>query len=112
MGVANTLSACANTLLLTYGLRRKLARLELPGVAHSLLILAPGAALAGAVAALLYFLWEKKFGHASFSLKLGAVFLPAAAAGLAYWLVAFCGKAAAAGDLLNLIKGPLTRKSR
>src|SRR6266850_2687970 len=87
LGVANTLSASFNTLLLVYALRRKLSRLGLTQFVNSLLVLAPAAVLAGGVAAVLAWLWERNLGHLTFPLKLGAVFVPCAAAGLVYWLV-------------------------
>ncbi len=103
LGVANTLSACCNVLLLFYALRRKLARLGLTGLAHALFVLVPSAALAGAIAAILYSLWDRNLGHAILLTKLGAVFAPAAAAGLVYWLLAWWGNVPAAADMLRLL---------
>src|SRR5947207_3018525 len=86
LAVANTLSACFNVALLIYSLRRKLTRLGLAGLARTLLVLVPAAVLTGGVAALLGWLWDSKLGHATLPLKLGAVFVPGAIAGLVYWL--------------------------
>ena len=53
LGVANTLSASLNLALLVCALRRKLSRVGLTGLVHTLLVLVPDAVLAGVVAAAL-----------------------------------------------------------
>lgn len=108
LGVANTLSATLNLGLLVYALRRKLSRLGLTGLVHALLVLVPGAVLAGVVAAVLAWFWEKRLGHATLMLKLGAVFVPGGVAVLVYWLVAIWGRVAEAREVASLI----WRKSR
>ena len=65
-------------MLLLYALRRKLSRLGLTQFVNSLLVLLPGAVLAGGIAAGLVWLWERNLGHLTFALKLGAVFVPCA----------------------------------
>src|SRR6266568_4536517 len=62
LGVANTLSACVNLLLLTYALRRKLARLGLTSLVNTLTILVPAAILAAIIAFLLSSQWEIRIG--------------------------------------------------
>jgi peptidoglycan biosynthesis protein MviN/MurJ (putative lipid II flippase) len=109
LGVANTLSAGFNTLLLLYALRRKLSRLGLTQFVNSLLVLLPGAVLAGGIAAGLVWLWERNLGHLTFALKLGVVFVPCAVAGLVYWLVALLGGVAAAKEILVLLRRVLRR---
>ena len=104
LGAANTLSAIFNTLLLTYALRRKLSRLGLSQVIHTLLVLVPAAVLAGLVAATLAWFWERRFGHATFNLKLGTVFVPGSVAVLVYWLAAVLGRVPAAKDILGLVR--------
>ncbi len=104
LGVANTLSASFNTLLLVYALRRKLSRLGLTQFVKSLLVLAPAAVLAGGIAAVLTWLWERNLGHLTFALKFGAVFVPCAVGGLVYWLVAIFGDVAAAREILALLR--------
>lgn len=104
LGVANTLSATLNLGLLAYALRRKLTRLGLQGVVHTLLVLVPAAALAGVTAAVLGWVWEKNLGHGSLALKLGAVFVPGAAAAALYWVMAFWGGVAAAREMLGLFR--------
>jgi putative peptidoglycan lipid II flippase len=85
LAVANTLSGTCNTCLLVYSLRRKLSRLDMASLKSTLLLLLSAATLAGIVAALLSYVWEHQLGHASLARKLGAVFVPGAAAGLVYW---------------------------
>ena len=108
LAVANTLSACFNVALLTYALRRKLSTLGLTAFVRSLLVLVPNGVAAGIVAALLGSLWERKLGHATLLLKLGAVFGPGAIACLLYWVVALWAKLPAATDIAHL----LIRKTR
>jgi putative peptidoglycan lipid II flippase len=103
LGVANTLSASLNLALLVYALRRKLSRLGLTGLVHTLLVLVPAAILAGVIAAALAWLWERKLGHATLILKLGAVFVPGGIAVLIYWLAALWARVPAAHDVANLI---------
>ena len=102
LGVANTLSASLNLALLVYALRRKLSRLGLTGVVHTLLVLVPDAVLAGVVAAALAWLWEKQLGHATLMLKIGMVFVPGGIAVLIYWLVALWLKVPAAREMTDL----------
>jgi putative peptidoglycan lipid II flippase len=96
LGIANTLSACINVSLLTYALRRKLKFLGLTALKPTLLGLVPAAVLAGIAAGLLYRWWDARLGHATLALKIGAVFVPGAVAGVVYGLTAlFLGVPAA-----------------
>jgi hypothetical protein len=83
-------------------LRRKLSRLGLTDVVHTLLVLVPDAVLAGGMAAALAWLWERRLGHATLMLKTGAVFGPGAGAGLVYWLAALWLKVPAAREMTAL----------
>jgi peptidoglycan biosynthesis protein MviN/MurJ (putative lipid II flippase) len=112
LGVANTLSATLNLGLLVYALRRKLSRLGLAGVVNTLLILVPNAVLAGVVAALLAWLWQRHFGHATLILKIGMVFVPGGIAALSYWLVALWLKVPAAREVTALALQRFRRTSR
>ncbi len=103
LAIANTLSALFNVGLLVYGLRKKLSRLGLRSFVNTLLVLVPNALLAGIVAAVLGWLWEKRFGHAGLALRIGAVFVPGAVAGALYWVVALRFKLPAARDLADLL---------
>jgi putative peptidoglycan lipid II flippase len=103
LAVANTLSASLNLALLTYALRRKLIRLGLDGVVATLLKLVPNAVLAGAVAAMLGWFWEREFGHATVTRQIGAVFVPGGLAVLVYWLVALGLKVPAAQEITEVL---------
>ena len=69
----------------------------------TLLPLALAGALAGLMAWLGWQFWEKSFGHQTIALKIGAVFVPAAIAGLAYWLAALALKIPAAKETTDLV---------
>jgi putative peptidoglycan lipid II flippase len=103
LGVANTLSATFNVVLLTYALRRKLSKLDLAGFRQTLFVLVPAAGMAGIVAALLNSWWESRLGHASLPLKLGAVFVPGGIAVLLYWLAALAFKVPAVREMSDLV---------
>jgi len=102
LAAANTTSALFNVGLLLYALRRKLSRLELAGLPRTILFLLLAAVLAGGLALFLSLLWEKKLGHATLPLKLGAVFVPGTCAALVYWLVALWANIPAAREILEL----------
>jgi len=108
LGVANTLSASLNALLLTYALRRKLSRLGLASLQKAMLVLLPAAAFAGLLAWFLGAAWEKNLGHATLALKIGAFFVPAGVAGALYYAIAWYANIPAARDTIDL----LTRRFR
>jgi len=108
LGVANTLSASLNALLLTYALRRKLSRLGLASLQKAMLVLLPTAAFAGLLAWFLGNAWEKNLGHATLALKIGAFFVPAGVAGALYYAIAWYANIPAARDTIDL----LTRRFR
>lgn len=103
LAVANTLSASFNTMLLIYALRRKLSRVGLTQVAKALLVLVPSALVAGLVAAALAWLWDKQLGHQSFSVKFGAVFIPASAGIIVYGMLSILGGVTAGKEILTLL---------
>jgi putative peptidoglycan lipid II flippase len=103
LGIANTLSALFNVCLLAYALRRKLGRLGLTGVVHTLLVLVPNAVLAGVIAGTLAWIWKRHIGHATVLQKLGEVFVPGAVATFVYWVVALAAKIPAAHETLELV---------
>ena len=111
LGVANTLSATLNMALLLFALRRKLSRLGLTSILRLLRVLVPAAVLAGVVAALLESAWEKKLGHDTLALKLGAVFVPGAIAGLVYWLLAIVGRVPTAMEIAGFIRRAFQRRT-
>jgi putative peptidoglycan lipid II flippase len=110
LGVANTLSACFNLLLLTFALRRKLARLGLTSLVNTLTILVPAAILAAIIAFLLSSQWEVRIGHSGFLQKLGAVFVPGSVAGLVYWVLALRFKVSAATEMKALFSRLKSRR--
>jgi len=71
-------------------------------------------ALAGFTAWSGWRLWESHLGHENLALKIGAVFGPATAAGLVYWLVSIGAKVPAAHEIVGFVfakflKGPRTQ---
>lgn len=110
LAVANTMSASLNLALLTYTLRKKLSRLGLSLLKQTLYVLIPNAIFAGLIAWVLGSIWEKRLGHATLLLKIGAVFVPGGIASLIYWLVAVWAKVPAAHDLFLIFKRRLGQK--
>jgi putative peptidoglycan lipid II flippase len=110
LGLANTLSSAVNVGLLGFALRKKLARLDMEPLQKSFLPLS----LAGAVAALIAWLgwhgWEARLGHATIALRMGAVFAPACAAGLAYWLLALALHLPAAKEIWALVRHRIVKR--
>ena len=111
LAVANTLSGCINTVLLFYTLRRKLSRLDMTSLKSTLLVLVSAAVLAGIIATLSNWVWDRQLGHHSLPTKLGAVFVPAALAGTTYWLVAYWMGITAAREMTDLILQRLRRRT-
>jgi len=98
-GIVNTLTSCLNMGLLLFALRKKLGKLELESLRKSLPTLALMTIFAGLVAWESWRLWESSIGHGNMALKIGAVFVPAGIAGLAYWLAALAFKIPAAKEM-------------
>jgi putative peptidoglycan lipid II flippase len=103
LGLANTLSACFNVVLLTYALRRKLGRIGLSVFGRTLIVLLVDTVLTTIVAAFLSSVWEHRLGHRTLALKVGAVFVPGVIAGLIYWLIALWLKVASAQEMLAFL---------
>ena len=99
LGIANSCTSALNAGLLLYALRRKLTTLDLQPLRKSLPPLLLATALAGALAWWGWREWERTLGHGNLLLKLGAVFAPAAAAALVYWLVALGLRVPAAREM-------------
>jgi putative peptidoglycan lipid II flippase len=108
LGIANTATSIVNVCLLLFALRKKMGKLEMGSLRASLLPLTAAGALAGGAAFFGARFWEGSLGHATLALKIGAVFAPAAAAGLIYWFVAWTLKIPAACEILTFA----LRKSR
>ena len=108
-GIANIFTSAINVSLLLFALRKKLARLELSPLRHSLRRLAIAALLAGVIAWGGWRWWETALGHATLPLKLGAVFVPAGIAGGIYWLFALACKIPAAQEMTEFALAKLKR---
>jgi putative peptidoglycan lipid II flippase len=109
LGIANTITSMLNLGLLAYALRRKLKKLEWQSLRATLLPVAIAGAMAGLAAWWGWRTWERSLGHATLVLKLGAVFVPAAVAGLIYWGLALLCKVPAAKDITSLVFARLRR---
>lgn len=107
LGLANSASAAVNFTLLTFALRKKLIRLEMQSLRRALAPLLVATALAGGLAWWGWHSWEGTLGHGNLALKMGAVFVPATAAAIFYWLVALGLKVPAAKEMLHFV----TRKT-
>ncbi len=99
LGLANTATSTINLALLLFALRKKLGRLEMESLQKTLLPLALAAVLAGLAAWGLWKFWETRMGHATLALKIGAVFVPVAAAGLVYASLSLAFKVTAAREM-------------
>ncbi|MGH8023535.1 MAG: murein biosynthesis integral membrane protein MurJ [Limisphaerales bacterium] len=100
--MANTLTSCVNVGLLLFALRKKLGTLEISELRATTLRLVWLAALGGAVALLGRNFWEGEIGHSTLLLKVGAVFVPATAAGIIYWVGAMVLRIPAATEIFEL----------
>ncbi|HEU5122967.1 MAG TPA: murein biosynthesis integral membrane protein MurJ [Verrucomicrobiae bacterium] len=105
LGLANTVSSLINVLLLLYALKKKLGKLELKPLKSTILPLAIAVGIATGIALFASHWWELRTPFAGFRFKLGAVFVPGALAGIAYWIVAYGLKVPAAKEISDLIFG-------
>ena len=112
LGIANTITSVCNAGLLLFALRKKIARLEMAPLRATLLPLAVAGLLAGLVAWQGWRLWESSLGHETLALKIGAVFVPAGAAGLVYGILALAFKIPAAHEMANLVFGKFRKSPR
>jgi putative peptidoglycan lipid II flippase len=104
MGIANTLSAVVNVYLLLYGLRRKLSKLEFSDIRQALVQMTSGAVLAGLAAYATSLAWENQIGGGTIPKRIGAVFVPVAAASLTYLGALAWMKVPQARDVLGLLR--------
>jgi putative peptidoglycan lipid II flippase len=102
LGVANSITSFLNLGLLTYGLRRKLGRLDFAELKASLYPIVTAAVLAGLTAWAISRGWQATLGHSSLWLRFGAVFVPMTAATLLYGAATLWAKVPAAHDLLEM----------
>jgi putative peptidoglycan lipid II flippase len=109
-GVANTASSTLNCLLLLFALRKKLKTLDLAMLRPTLLPLAGAAIAAGLTAWLGLRLWTAHLGHGNLALRLGEVFVPAAAAVAVYGGIVLALKMPSAVEMLELALSRLRRR--
>jgi putative peptidoglycan lipid II flippase len=112
LGIANTISSAVNVVLLIHALRRRLERLEMQALVRTLVPLAVAGALATLVSWLGLKFWNNAVGQATIALQIGAVFVPAIVAGLAYWIAAVLFKIPAASEISHLVFQKLRRNKR
>ena len=99
LGIANTLTSVCNAGLLFFALRKKIGQLDLAPLRATFLPLGIAGVMAGLMAWQAGQFWENALGHATLARKLGAVFVPATAAGLVYTALALIFKVPAAQEL-------------
>lgn len=110
LGMANSLTSMLNMGLLFYALRRKLKFLDLTILKQTAWNLLGSGIVAAQVAWWSHRGWDRWIGHEHLYGRLGAVFVPAALAGLAYWLILLWLKAPQARDFWRLIQGRWSRQ--
>lgn len=103
LGIANTATSLCNMSLLIFALRKKLGKLEMQPLRGTFVPLIIAGALAGAIAWFGWQLWEQHLGHGNLALRIGAVFAPAIAAGLIYWIVGIIAKVPAANEIVGFV---------
>jgi putative peptidoglycan lipid II flippase len=104
LGIANTVTATANTGLLLYALRRKLKEFALGVFKRNVLILGGAAGVAGVLAGGVSRLWEARWGHEVLLHKMALVFVPVAVAALVYALIALAAGVPAAREMWALVR--------
>jgi putative peptidoglycan lipid II flippase len=104
LGIANTTTAFVNVALLAFALRKKIARLDMSELRKPLAALLGCSVLAAFAAWAASAGWEQRWGHSTFPLKLGAVFVPMLAATLAYFALAAALRVPFMHDLLKMLR--------
>jgi putative peptidoglycan lipid II flippase len=104
LGIANTLSAVINVVLLGYALRRKFKQLDYTDLFKQTSKLLLPAAVAGGIAWGGTALWIKVWGSASVAHRIGAVFAPMVLATAAYAGLALMLKVPAAQEVLDAVR--------
>ena len=105
MGLANTISAAANSALLLYALKRALPKFSLREFLPNVAAVSGAAALAGLTAWGGNVLWDRWLGHERLPQQFGAVFVPMALAGAVYLSLALWLKLPQAHEILGLVRG-------
>lgn len=112
MGMANTLSAAFNVYLLLYALRRKLKSLQIGDLPGLLTRMAVGAFIAAETAWFASRFWERTIGHGNVFERLGAVFVPIAAATIVYFGLLAWLKVPQVSDVIGVLTQRFRRSSR
>jgi putative peptidoglycan lipid II flippase len=107
LGIANTLTSAVNVCLLGFALRKKIGRLELRRLFQQVPGLVSAAVIAGALAWTIGWHWEHWIGHRNIWLKIGAVFLPALAAGILYFGICWQLKVPYMHDIVRMLPARL-----
>jgi peptidoglycan biosynthesis protein MviN/MurJ (putative lipid II flippase) len=110
LGIANSITSICNVTLLTFALKKKLGKLEMGPLVATFPALIIGATLAGLIAWGGNYLWETRLGHHDLALKIGAVFVPAIAGGVVYWVVCTVAKIPAAQEIVSFAFAKFSRK--
>jgi putative peptidoglycan lipid II flippase len=103
LGIANTATSICNMSLLIFALRKKLGKLEMQPLRATFPPLILAGALAGVIAWFGWQFWEQHVGHHNLALRIGAVFVPAVAAGLVYWVVGIIARVPAANEIVGFV---------
>ncbi len=109
MGMANTTTGILNVTLLVIALRKKLKTLEMAPVRNRLLAIAGAALAAGVIAIAVRVSWTRALGHQTLLLRLGEVFVPCAAAAVAYFGIALAMRIPFARDILAVLRRKAAR---
>ena len=111
LGLANTLSGLMNVSLLSYGLKRKMPKLDFLALRRNFLLILSSALAAGLVAGASSALWQLKIGHENLAQRAGGVFLPLALGYLSYLLLSLWMKLGPAQDIAALIGAKISDPS-
>jgi putative peptidoglycan lipid II flippase len=103
MGIANTLSAVTNTVLLGYALRRALPKMSFADLVPNALSVAGAGLLASLVAWACNAAWESVLGHTTVPARFGAVFVPMVFATAAYGAAAWYLRLPQVQELVALV---------
>lgn len=103
LGIANTVTSLCNVALLSLALRKKMGKLGMASAVRAALWLFCIGATVGALAFEGWKWWDAKLGHATTGLKIGAVFVPAIAAALLYWLAAMACRIPEAAEIVEFV---------
>lgn len=105
MGMANTLSAALNTVLLVYALRRKLPKLTYDGFGPAMVRMAAGALLAAGLAWGISLLTRREWGTEGFWPRATAVFGGIGLSGAGYFALCYGLGVGPARELVALVRG-------